>query len=31
MSTENAVDGYHTSTVHRIFANTVRKREQREG
>ena len=31
MSTENAVDGYHTSTVHRIFANTVRQREKREG
>ena len=31
MSTENAVDGYHTSTVHRIFANTVKKREVREG
>lgn len=31
MSTENAVDGYHTSTVHRVFANTVRKREAREG
>ena len=31
MSTENAVDGYHTSTVHRVFANTVRQREAREG
>ncbi|MEX2454555.1 MAG: Rieske 2Fe-2S domain-containing protein [Rhodospirillaceae bacterium] len=31
MSTENAVDGYHTSTVHRVFANTVRLREAREG
>lgn len=31
MSTENAVDGYHTSTVHRVFANTVRQREVREG
>ena len=31
MSVENAVDGYHTSTVHRVFANTVRRRENREG
>ena len=31
MSTENAVDGYHTSTVHRIFASTVKQREAREG
>lgn len=31
MSVENAVDGYHTSTVHRVFANTVRRREAREG
>ncbi len=31
MSVENAVDGYHTSTVHRVFANTVRRRETREG
>tara|TARA_R110000787_G_scaffold107589_1_gene215598 strand:- start:50 stop:1372 length:1323 start_codon:yes stop_codon:yes gene_type:complete len=31
MSTENAVDGYHTSTVHRVFANTVSLREAREG
>jgi benzoate/toluate 1,2-dioxygenase subunit alpha len=31
MSTENAVDGYHTSTVHRIFASTVKQREKREG
>jgi benzoate/toluate 1,2-dioxygenase alpha subunit len=31
MSTENAVDGYHTSTVHRIFASTVKQREVREG
>ena len=31
MSTENAVDGYHTSTVHRVFASTVSQREAREG
>lgn len=31
MSVENAVDGYHTSTVHRVFANTVKRRESREG
>lgn len=31
MSTENAVDGYHTSTVHRIFASTMAIREAREG
>jgi benzoate/toluate 1,2-dioxygenase alpha subunit len=31
MQTENAVDGYHTSTVHRVFANTVRQRESRGG
>lgn len=31
MSTENAVDGYHTSTVHRVFASTVKQREAREG
>ena len=30
-SAENAVDGYHTSTVHRIFASTVKQREAREG
>ncbi len=31
MSVENAVDGYHTSTVHKVFANTVVRRERREG
>ena len=31
MSVENAVDGYHTSTVHKVFANTVTRREKREG
>jgi benzoate/toluate 1,2-dioxygenase alpha subunit len=31
MQVENAVDGYHVSTVHRVFAATVRNREMREG
>jgi benzoate/toluate 1,2-dioxygenase alpha subunit len=31
MQAENAVDGYHTSTVHRVFANTVIQRESRGG
>lgn len=28
---ENAVDGHHVSTVHRVFAATVRNREERDG
>ena len=31
MQVENAVDGYHVSTVHRVFASTVRNREMRDG
>ena len=27
---ENSVDGYHVSTVHRVFASTGRNREERE-
>jgi benzoate/toluate 1,2-dioxygenase alpha subunit len=30
MQLENSVDGYHVSTVHRVFASTVRNREERE-
>jgi benzoate/toluate 1,2-dioxygenase alpha subunit len=28
MGTENGVDGYHVSTVHRVFAATMAKREE---
>jgi benzoate/toluate 1,2-dioxygenase alpha subunit len=28
---ENGPDGYHVSTVHRVFANTMARREEREG
>jgi benzoate/toluate 1,2-dioxygenase alpha subunit len=31
MQAENGVDGYHVSTVHRIFASTVMQREERLG
>ena len=31
LQSENAVDGYHTGTVHRVFANTVKQRESRDG
>ncbi|MBK17665.1 MAG: benzoate 1,2-dioxygenase large subunit [Rhodospirillaceae bacterium] len=31
MQLENSVDGYHVSTVHRVFASTVRNREERDG
>ena len=31
MQLENAVDGHHVSTVHRVFAATVRNREERDG
>lgn len=31
MQTENAVDGYHTSTVHRVFVSTMKNREDRDG
>ena len=31
MQLENAVDGHHVSTVHRVFAATVGNREQRDG
>lgn len=31
MQAENGVDGYHVSTVHRVFANTVSNREERDG
>lgn len=31
MQAENGVDGYHVSTVHRIFASTVAQREERHG
>ena len=30
MQLENSVDGYHVSTVHRVFASTVRNREERD-
>jgi benzoate/toluate 1,2-dioxygenase subunit alpha len=31
MQAENGVDGYHVSTVHRVFADTVTQREARQG
>lgn len=31
MQAENGVDGYHVSTVHRVFASTVAQREERQG
>jgi benzoate/toluate 1,2-dioxygenase alpha subunit len=31
MQLENAVDGHHVSTVHRVFASTVSNREERDG
>lgn len=31
MQAENGVDGYHVSTVHRVFASTVAQREERHG
>ncbi|MCK0538348.1 aromatic ring-hydroxylating oxygenase subunit alpha [Alcanivorax quisquiliarum] len=31
MQAENGVDGYHVSTVHRVFADTVAQRETRQG
>jgi len=31
MQMENSVDGHHVSTVHRVFASTVRNREERDG
>lgn len=31
MQAENGVDGYHVSTVHRVFADTVAQREARHG
>ena len=31
MQIENSVDGHHVSTVHRVFANTMRNREERDG
>ena len=31
MQAENGVDGYHVSTVHRVFASTVSNREERDG
>lgn len=31
MQAENAVDGYHVSTVHRVFAATMSAREGRDG
>jgi benzoate/toluate 1,2-dioxygenase alpha subunit len=31
MQAENSVDGYHVSTVHRVFAATVGNREMRDG
>ena len=30
LQAENATDGYHTGTVHRIFANTMKTREERD-
>lgn len=29
MQAENGVDGYHVSTIHRVYANTVKAREAR--
>jgi benzoate/toluate 1,2-dioxygenase alpha subunit len=31
MQIENSVDGHHVSTVHRVFASTMRNREERDG
>ena len=31
LQAENATDGYHTGTVHRVFANTMKAREDRDG
>ena len=31
MQMENSVDGHHVSTVHRVFASTIRNREERDG
>jgi len=31
MQAENGVDGYHVSTVHRVFAGAVSRREERAG
>ena len=31
MQLENAVDGHHVSTVHRVFAATVSQRHERDG
>ena len=31
LQAENSVDGYHVSTVHRVFAATVANREARGG
>ena len=31
MQIENSVDGHHVSTVHRVFANTMRNRDERDG
>ncbi|MBM3486834.1 MAG: Rieske 2Fe-2S domain-containing protein [Alphaproteobacteria bacterium] len=31
LQSENAVDGYHVSTVHRVFGATVARREERPG
>lgn len=31
MQIENSVDGHHVTTVHRVFAATVRNREERDG
>ncbi len=30
MQAENAVDGYHVSTVHRVFASTISNRESKD-
>lgn len=30
LQAENATDGYHTGTVHRVFANTMKTREARD-
>lgn len=31
LQAENSVDGYHVSTVHRVFANTIAARESKGG
>ncbi len=31
LQAENSVDGYHVSTVHRVFASTIANREARDG